>query len=42
VEAGATAAEPAAAPTNDSPLLEFFRRAVNTPPAAEQQEGIKP
>ena len=42
VETSAAPTEPAAAPTNDSPLLEFFRRAVNTPPAAEQQEGIKP
>jgi hypothetical protein len=42
VETSAAPTEPAAATTNDSPLLEFFRRAVNTPPAAEPQEGIKP
>jgi hypothetical protein len=42
VEASAAPTEPAAATTSDSPLLEFFRRAVNTPPAAEPQEGIKP
>jgi hypothetical protein len=41
-EASATPTEPATATTSDSPLLEFFRRAVNTPPAAEPQEGIKP
>lgn len=32
-------AEPS--PAADSPLLQFFRRAVNTPPAAEQ-EAVKP
>jgi hypothetical protein len=41
-EASPTPTESATATTSDSPLLEFFRRAVNTPPAAEPQEGIKP
>jgi hypothetical protein len=40
VEASAAPTEPAT--TNESPLLDLFRRAVNTPPAAEPQEGIKP
>ncbi len=35
------AAEPATEATNESPLLNFFRRAVNTPPAVEQ-EVVKP
>lgn len=40
-EASTAAAEPATEATNESPLLNFFRRAVNTPPAVEQ-EVVKP
>ena len=40
VEASAAPTEPTA--TNESPLLDFFRRAVNTPPATDPQEAIKP
>lgn len=42
IEASTSATEPVNNTTNESPLLEFFRRAVNTPPAAEPQESIKP
>lgn len=41
-----TAAPAATEPTNDAPseapLINFFRRAVNTPPAAEPQERVTP
>ena len=43
VEAPAPApAAPSAESSGDSPLLNFLRRAVNTPPAVENQEPIKP
>jgi len=35
-------AEAAATASSGSPLVDFLRRAVNTPPAAEPQESIKP
>ncbi len=41
VEAPVPAA-PSADSSGDSPLLNFIRRAVNTPPAVENQEPIKP
>ena len=35
-------AEVAGTATSGSPLVDFLRRAVNTPPAAEPQEPIRP
>jgi hypothetical protein len=42
VEASAPAADTGGDAATESPLLNFFRRAVNTPPAAEQPEVVKP
>jgi hypothetical protein len=43
VQVEATApAEASAEHSGESPLLNFLRRAVNTPPATESQEPIKP
>ncbi len=41
-EASAVAADPGSDTTTGSPLLNFFRRAVNTPPAVEQPEAVRP
>lgn len=42
VDTAAPAAEPTSDAPGESPLLNFFRRAVNTPPAAEPQERVTP
>lgn len=42
VEASSPPADTGGEAATESPLLNFFRRAVNTPPAAEQPEVVKP